>query len=447
MEDSGMPYIIRKLVICSLALLLSSAEKARANPIGDPSYRIRVIDIDRVINKNWLGIPRTVDCMLRWEVYENMDGSWIQIQSNPFNSYQAICMREDGSQPQQSPGTTEENVFTFSGLEVGTPYRFFVMGRQEGQEHVLSDTARVLTGRTRRPPRPMSLHWLPLSGRTPLALFGRGEIFDDSTRAGKIAFHLIWNFWLIGGIIWLFFCVRILSLRRIFPMKGVFVIGHSYDGVFKRGISKKFTDVIDAWRKLVEKSNTHMRKSVEGGTHANVEEIETVNVKFWKEEGAKKIRKLLDQTADPKLLRYPVVRIIRAGLENHELGGYRWLEVSKEVDRAIENRASSELECLRRKSFLDWLWNLGTLAPLIGLFGTATGISNAFVGLMMIQTSISQTQLVKRLAVGIFEALWTTIEGLFVGILLMLLYYFYQNKLNWIYSKWEEIYVQISEKL
>ena len=145
--------------------------------------------------------------------------------------------------------------------------------------------------------------------------------------------------------------------------------------------------------------------------------------------------------------KFPTVKIIQAGLENHELGGFRWLEVSKEVDRAIENRASSELEQLRRKSLIDWLWNLGTLSPLIGLFGTATGISHAFAQLTMLRSDITQTALVRRLAGGIFEALWTTIEGLFVGIFLMLLYYYYQNKLNWIYSKWEDIYVHVAEKL
>ena len=55
--------------------------------------------------------------------------------------------------------------------------------------------------------------------------------------------------------------------------------------------------------------------------------------------------------------------------------------------------------------------------------------------------------MVQNLAGGIYEALWTTIEGLAVGVMLMLVYYFYQNKLNWIYSKWEDLYVDISEKI
>ena len=73
------------------------------------------------------------------------------------------------------------------------------------------------------------------------------------------------------------------------------------------------------------------------------------------------------------LNRFPAVRIIHAGLEKHELGGYHWMTASEKVDRAIESRAASELENLRRRSLMDWLWNLGTLSPLIGLFGTGHG--------------------------------------------------------------------------
>ena len=83
----------------------------------------------------------------------------------------------------------------------------------------------------------------------------------------------------------------------------------------------------------------------------------------------------------------------------------------------------------------------------MGLFGTATGISQAFAQLTSLRSDITQTALVRSLAGGIFEALWTTIMGLFVGIFLMLLYFYYQNKLHWIYAKWEEIYVHVTRKL
>ena len=239
--------------------------------------------------------------------------------------------------------------------------------------------------------------------------------------------------------------VLYISLSEIFPLEKQFYIGRGFDDIYKQGISSEFKDILSEWRDLAHSANEHIRDELEKGDKSHVEEIEMENVRFWREKGAEKVRELSARLE--KLRRYPAARILQAGLENHELGGFRWLEVSKEVDRAIENRAASELEHLRRRSHMDWLWNLGTLAPLVGLFGTATGISFVFASLTMLRTNITQTILVNRLAAGIYEALWTTIEGLFVGISLMILYYYYQNKLNWVYSKWEEIYVQISEKL
>ena len=429
------------------------------NPIGicrsqtseEARFRVHIVDVGRTIHKNLLGVPRTVDCTVTWEVYERRGDEWASSSISNFDAYRALCLPEGTSEDVLTSDSIEDNFWTFSGLKVGAEYKFVVEGHQSGQEVVASDTARILAGRQLRAAVPGAnirwYNWVPFNGRIPLAFFGRGYIFDGATRPGKIAFHLIWNFWIAGFGIWLFYCVRHLSLRRVFPMENRIHLGGSYDSVYKRGISQEFTDIINSWRELVDRANEHMRGSLDKGNQMSVEEMERENIEFWREEGVKRIKELLERTNNPRLDRFPAVRIIRAGLENHQFGGYRWLEVSKEVDRAIENRASSEMEKLRRSSYLDWLWNLGTLAPLVGLFGTATGISHAFVTLIMLRGDITQTTLVRRLAEGIFEALWTTIEGLFVGILLMLLYYFYHNKLNWIYSKWEEIYVHVSERL
>jgi hypothetical protein len=54
--------------------------------------------------------------------------------------------------------------------------------------------------------------------------------------------------------------------------------------------------------------------------------------------------------------------------------------------------------------------------------------------------------LIHQLAGGIHEALWTTIEGLIFGITFMLVYYYYQKKMEWVYSKWEEDYVYVIER-
>ena len=144
---------------------------------------------------------------------------------------------------------------------------------------------------------------------------------------------------------------------------------------------------------------------------------------------------------------YPTVRILAGGLENHLINGFEWQKVSEEVDRAIENRAFSEIEILRGKSSMEWLWNLGALAPLLGLLGTVTGISKVFAQIQRLSEGTSHLELVKQLSSGIFEALWTTIYGLTVGIILATLYYYYKNILDWIYVKWQSIFVHVTEKL
>lgn len=144
---------------------------------------------------------------------------------------------------------------------------------------------------------------------------------------------------------------------------------------------------------------------------------------------------------------FPTSRIIQAGLEIHRMGGYRWLKPTEEVKRAFEDRASNEIEILKRKSKIEWFWNYGALAPLVGLFGTVTGITYAFQQLSQTSATTDFTNTIQLLSNGIFEALWTTIFGLANGIIFVIIYYYYKHKLDWIYSKWEDIYITITEKL
>lgn len=150
---------------------------------------------------------------------------------------------------------------------------------------------------------------------------------------------------------------------------------------------------------------------------------------------------------DKGLRPFPTSRIIKAGLEIHRMNGYRWLKPTEEVKRAFEDRASTEIETLKRKSRIEWFWNYGALAPLVGLFGTVTGITYAFQQLSTANVTPDFVTTIQNLSNGIFEALWTTIFGLANGIVFVIIYYYFKHKLDWIYSKWEEIYVSITEKL
>ena len=144
--------------------------------------------------------------------------------------------------------------------------------------------------------------------------------------------------------------------------------------------------------------------------------------------------KCIFENHEMRLSDYSTVRILAGGLNNHLTNGFQRQRVSAEVDRAIENRAYSEIELLREQTSMDWLWNLGALAPLLGLLGTVTGISKVFFEIKDLTEGTSHLELVQQLSSGIFEALWTTIYGLSVGIILVTIYYYYKNILDWIYQ-------------
>ncbi len=412
--------------------------------------RLHLNDLKRVVHKNILGVPDRVDVTIFWDAYSRDGGQWVRSDISTFESFTAICGEKGDEKSIEESEQIDQNFYSFKDRIAGKEYFFTVKGKMKGGEVIYSDTAWVVTGKLYTDINAASIkwyHWIPFNGRIPLWVLGRERFYDGATRAGKIAFWLIWNFFLAGMMIWGFFCIRILSLGNVFPLRRGLRIGKGYEGIYNSLESREFRSIIEEWRDIVKRCNENIRRELEEGSCSDITEIESANTTFWRDKGAKVIRNLIRRVSLPSMIRFPAARIIKAGLENHELGGFHWLEVSREVDRAIENRASSEIERLRRESLIDWLWNLGTLAPLIGLFGTATGISHAFAMLTFVKSNITQSELVKSLAGGIYEALWTTIEGLFVGIILMLLYYWYNNKLSWIYSKWEEIYVYVAEKL
>lgn len=145
------------------------------------------------------------------------------------------------------------------------------------------------------------------------------------------------------------------------------------------------------------------------------------------------------------LTRYPAAKILIAGLENHLNNIFDWEKASSEVDRAIENRLSLEMENIKEKSSLELLWVISAISPLVGLFGTVTGITNVFRTFSTANTI--QDQMMTELTKGIYEALWTTIFGLFVAILMMLIYYLYKTRMEYLQNKMMALVIHITEKL
>ena len=112
----------------------------------------------------------------------------------------------------------------------------------------------------------------------------------------------------------------------------------------------------------------------------------------------------------------PVASIMKAGLLKHG-------QPKEDVEKTIENAALYEMSRLER--FLVVLATIANVAPLLGFFGTVTGMINAFDALA--EAGLSNPGLV---ATGIKEALFTTAFGLFVAIPTQLMYNYFMSRIN-----------------
>jgi biopolymer transport protein ExbB len=110
------------------------------------------------------------------------------------------------------------------------------------------------------------------------------------------------------------------------------------------------------------------------------------------------------------------------------------LKVNFERDHAnkgsMEQAAGDALdrEETRQMAWVNYLNVFATLAPMLGLLGTVTGMIASFDQLAAGRSEPAD------LAGGIGEAMITTAGGLFVGIPAMFFYFFFKNRLTSIMS-------------
>jgi len=145
-----------------------------------------------------------------------------------------------------------------------------------------------------------------------------------------------------------------------------------------------------------------------------------------------------------KPLDYPTVRVFLAALENHRANRNNFY-ASQEMDRAADNTMIKEVDQLKGWE-VTALWAVGSIEPMLGLFGTVVGIRQAFGKIeetVRTNPNVQLNVIVPQLAGGIYVALITTIVGLMFGIPMMLLHYYYRGKVDWIFGKWEEIMTNI----
>jgi biopolymer transport protein ExbB len=113
----------------------------------------------------------------------------------------------------------------------------------------------------------------------------------------------------------------------------------------------------------------------------------------------------------------PITTIMKAGIENRH-------RPAEAVRQSIEDAASLEVPKLER--YLSALGTVATIAPLLGLLGTVTGIIRAF-GVIGRFGSVGDPALLAR---GIAEALVTTAAGLIVSIPATIFYNYLVGKAN-----------------
>jgi|GEM_PF-1359097 len=182
------------------------------------------------------------------------------------------------------------------------------------------------------------------------------------------------------------------------------------------------------------------------------QEHEEIKRRLWVEEGLPAIEQAIDICKNgvpgiklnKKPLEYPFPRVLLAALENQRANRNNWW-ASQEMDRATENTAYKEIDDLKSWT-VSAFWALGSIEPMLGLFGTVQGIQKAFMGIqeqLKENPDAPMAETVEKLAGGIQQALITTILGLMFGIPFMLMYYYYRGKADFIFSKWEEIVIEI----
>ena len=137
-------------------------------------------------------------------------------------------------------------------------------------------------------------------------------------------------------------------------------------------------------------------------------------------------------------------RIFEAGFrefarlrQRRQMDARTMLEGAQRGMRVAETREIDRLE-----QNLEFLANVGSISPYVGLFGTVWGIMIAFQGLANVKEAT-----IAMVAPGISEALIATAMGLFAAIPAVWAYNRYSNKLERIQTRYENFVEEFSSIL
>jgi biopolymer transport protein ExbB len=128
-----------------------------------------------------------------------------------------------------------------------------------------------------------------------------------------------------------------------------------------------------------------------------------------------------------------VAAVLHSGLRMADKG-------SVAVERAINTAGMIEMSFLERR--LVWVSSLTTLAPLIGILGTISGMTRVF-------SSMAGSEQVsgRAMASGISESLLTTIVGLMLAVPAFFAYNVFVKRIDSLTMEMEEAAVELTDAL
>ena len=110
-----------------------------------------------------------------------------------------------------------------------------------------------------------------------------------------------------------------------------------------------------------------------------------------------------------------------------------------EIKESIEDAAAHEIPYLER--YLGILATIATIAPLLGLLGTVTGLIRGFMAIESLGGLVNPGDLAR----GIWEALVTTVGGLTVAIPAYIAYNYFASRVNNLILQMEKSTTRIME--
>ncbi|MEW6378271.1 MAG: MotA/TolQ/ExbB proton channel family protein [bacterium] len=149
--------------------------------------------------------------------------------------------------------------------------------------------------------------------------------------------------------------------------------------------------------------------------------------------------KIDEALSECKQAKGPIGNVLATGIEKSHFSGC--CKNLSEIEKAISHAGQQELRELDR--YMPTLATIANIAPLLGLFGTVTGMIKAFMVIQQLGGKVNASVL----AGGIWEALLTTAFGLAVALPTVVAYNYLVGKVENFGHEMQDSSVELLEVL